>query len=140
MARNGKPKPSLFSHVATRGCSVQRADQATADEMAGFVTNFLTAQSNGAWLGVVSAQCGRVRKLVIEEKQGKLFCVYDTAEAQNPSHAEIFQTKYAVDEGNENEIRRILMDLFHSERPVDPSTYESGAIWKRLSEEHRARK
>lgn len=49
--KSGHLKPSFFSHVHTKGCSIQRDSVAETDEIVTLVKNFLAVRDNRSWLG-----------------------------------------------------------------------------------------
>lgn len=127
----GVVKPSLFEHVHSRGCSIQRDSIAKDVEINAFVTNFLIA-GNGrySWLGVVSAKCSDVRDIRIDTDTDRFMCVFDTAEPSNPSHGEICRAR-VVDEADRVELRHSLWKAFNGGAIVKPSDYRLGQIGDR---------
>jgi hypothetical protein len=125
--KKSRLKPSLFSHAENKGCSIQRESIATTEELRIFVSNFLR---NGKfeWMGVVTAQCEKVRAIRIDGKDQKTVCVYDTAEKVNPAHAEIGLTNLALEEADANEMRRHLMLVFNCDSPISPRIYRKGGL------------
>ena len=140
--RNGEFKPSLFSHVNTAGCSVQREHIATDAELGEFVRKFLLLNTGLSWKGVVSAKCADVRSITIGGPTGKKtareVCVYDTAEEGNPAHAEICRTR-RIQEADELELRRQLMAYFGDGKMLERQAYRGGAIWGALPGDLQAR-
>lgn len=143
VTKKGDLKPSLFSQIATNGCSVQRDDVATNDELINFVRSFLLAKSNRAWIGVVSSSCDAIRAISAPTGDNlRAICVYDTGEPHNQAHAEMFQTRH-VNQANEAdalEVRRSLLAAFGDGSIGNRQTYKQGAIWNSLSPELQARK
>ena len=138
--RTRKPKPNLFTHIATRGCSIQRDSRATSSEISGFLSEFLKTNSDAKWHSVLIANCGRVRGLQMPGKSQRLLCVYDAVEKKrNPSHGEIYKTRHVSDDGDLPEMRRLLMRVFDADNPIPPSRYRSGAVWGSLSPELKSR-
>ena len=137
--KKGKIKPSIFSQVMTDGCSVQRESYADNNELNSFVSNFLTAKADRIWFGVLTAKCEDLRNLSLGESPRRAVCVYDTSEKHNPAHAEMFGTAIAADEGDENELRRLLMGAFDNGKLIPPSEYLGGNVWRSIRPELRGR-
>lgn len=121
----GVVKPSLFEHVHTRGCSVQRDSIANDAEITSFVTNFLNDGDDRVWLGAVSAKCSDVRDIRIDGDKDRAMCVFDTAEPNNPSHGEICRAR-VVDEADKAELRHSLWKAFNGSVVIKPSDYRMG--------------
>lgn len=130
-------KPNLFSHIASRGCSIQRDSIATTSEITTFVSDFLNQEMKPTWFGVVSTGCATVKGFLTDDKR-RLLCVYDTAEPSNPAHAEMGRGS-DFEEGDEQELRKLLWDAFQCSAPVRPQHYRDGAVWNALSPELQAR-
>lgn len=142
VTKKGELKPSLFSQVATNGCSVQRDDVATNDELLNFIRSFLLGKDNRVWIGVVSGICGAVRAISVPAGRNlRAICVYDTAESHNPAHSEMFQTGHVnqADEADALEVRRKLLEAFGNGAIGDRRAYKQGVIWNGLSPELQAR-
>lgn len=125
--RNGKVLPSLFSHAEKKGCSIQR-ELAQNEEISAFVGDFLRTVNHSEWLGVVSAPAGDIRRMRVDGVVGRAICVYDTAEPHNPAHGEMCWSGAAMEEGDAQELRKMLMDAFRASSPTKPSAYRNGAI------------
>jgi hypothetical protein len=134
ITKNGKIKPSLFSHVDDQGCSVQRESIATDPEVSAFVRGFLEAASNREWLGVAFAFCRDIRLMPAPDRDKKrAVCLYDTAEPANPAHAEICRARHFED-ADPLELRRELLRLFGDGQIVDRKAYRAGGVWNALSQ------
>lgn len=132
--KKGRAKPNLFSHVANKGCSVQREDRAGNAELAHFVRRFLESTPNARWSGVVIGHCGTLRAFRIGSGVRRTLCVYDTAEPHNPAHAEICRTAVvADDEGDLNEARKHLLDCFGGGRIEVPERYRGGGVLAQMA-------
>ena len=131
--KNGDLKPSLFSHVESSGCSVQREEFATNDELTPWVSEFLQKQSKQSWFGTVSASSSAIRNVEVGKSLNRAFAVYDTAEKINPAHAEVFQTQYVIDEADRIELRAEIMKVFGGGVISTPEKYREGVIWNRLT-------
>jgi hypothetical protein len=127
----GQVKPSLFSHVETKGCSIQR-DMATLQEDVAFVIQFLNEASNRKWLGVAAAGCSDVRGIEIDSRARQVVCVLDTALKNNPAHAEICHNQYVVEEADRVELRAGLMAAFGGGVYSKPADYRAGQVWQAL--------
>ena len=84
-------------------------------------------------MGVVFAQCQEVRNIMIDDSKRRMVCVYDTAEPDNPAHAEICQTRH-VEDGEENELREKLFVIFGGGKITAPLQYRNGDIWNGLEQ------
>lgn len=135
--KKGRIKPSLFSHAATKGCSIQR-ESASTDELLAWLEGFLRkGKPDVAWCGVVVATAETVRSLRAARKDLQCFAVYDTAQADNVSHAEIFES-YPIDEADGPEARKELLRIFSGET-FSSQQYRNSDLWKRLSPDLQAR-
>jgi hypothetical protein len=137
--KNKRIMPSLFSHAENKGCSIQRESHARSDEVLSFVTELLKTPKN-VWLGVAMAGCKDVREATLNDGNRQVACVYDTAEMTNRAHAEICWNQLGLEEGDTNELRKIFMDLFQTDRPVMPQSYRDGAVWGSMPKELQDRK
>jgi len=131
--KRGGLKPSVFSHVHKQGCSVQREDVATEEELSTFVSDFLNGKADRKWQGVLVGSCREVRSILAGQSKHRAICVYDTAEQKNPAHGELFQTKHFADDGDQNELRSHLFKVFGEGSIILPEDYRGGAIFKKLS-------
>ena len=136
--RKGVVKSSLFDHVNTRGRSVQRDSIASVSEINLFVQDFLKAKDDRVWLGVVSAECVKVRHIAIEEKSARAVCVFDTAERGNPAHAELCRSR-VIDEADKAELRSELWKAFNGGKVTKPIEYRNGEVWATLPNAMRLR-
>lgn len=137
--KNGELKPSLFTHVETSGCSVQREHLATNAELSPWVQGFLLNQDKQSWFGTVSALSSDIREIGLNQSTNRAFAVYDTAERNNPAHAEVFQTQYVVDEADGIELRAEIMKMFGGGKITKPNHYRSGAVWNGLGQDIQSR-
>lgn len=137
--KTGAVLPSVFSHVQTVGCSIQRDSIAKFDEIVTFVRNFLAARDDRTWIGVLSGQCQKVRDIKAGESGDRAVCIFDTAEPENPAHAELCQTHYIIDEADQLELRRKLFVAFGDGLVIQPSQYRNGAAWAQLPQQLQVR-
>lgn len=137
--KKGRVKPNSFSHVHKQGCSIQRDSVAENVEMLEFVKNFLSGKDDRAWKGVLVCRCDNVRSIMDDKTAHRAICAYDTADMGNPSHAELCQTQYVIDEADEAELRFKLFSAFNSSDIITPLKYRGGAIWNSLPQSFQAR-
>ena len=130
--RKGKLKPSAFSHVYNKGCSIQRDSLADNEEIFLFVNRFLGNRDDYIWRGVLVADCSVVRNIFIKSQMKRAVCVYDTGTKDNPSHGEICQTHHVLDEDDKIELRHDLLMAFGNKRIISPDQYRSSSIWDNL--------
>lgn len=140
LSKDGKAKPNAFSHVKSKGRSVQRHDIATNDELISFTNNFLKDKGDRVWKGVLLASCDVIRAIKLHDSINRSLCVYDTAEKDNPAHAEIGQSQYVIEEADSNELRYELLKAFNEGVLTDSVLYKNGAIWNSLPLELKSRK
>lgn len=140
IGKKGELKPSVFSHVHTVGCSIQRDSVARTDEIVAFVKQFLAKQDDFAWIGVLSGRCQNVRGITAGESNDRAVCVFDTAERENPAHGELCQTHYIVEEGDKLELRRNLFAAFGDGIVIQPSQYRNGTAWNQLPRHFQTRR
>ena len=136
--KNGTILPSIFNQVFASGCSIQRNTLATITELKDFVTDFLEGDNKRSWKGVLLASCASIRQIK-NESDRRLACVYDTAEKNNPSHGDIFQTQYVIDEADPPELRAALLEAFSHGTPIPPDQYRNGEVWQQIPERLRGR-
>ena len=137
--RKGNIKPSIFSHVHSKGCSIQRDSIAKTDEIVAFVNSFLTIKDDRAWIGVLLGVCQNARGIRSGDSDNRAVCVFDTAERHNTAHGEMCQTHYVVEEADKVELRRNLFAVFNEGVVIRPPVYREGAVWNELSEGIQAR-
>lgn len=137
--RTGQLKPSCFSHVHSKGCSIQRDSVARLDELLTFVETFLGRKDEYVWRGVLCGGCRDVRSIKAIEGH-RAVCVYDTAEPENPAHGELCQTHYIIEEADQLELKRNLFAAFGDGSIIQPSEYRNGAVWQQLPQHLRARR
>lgn len=126
---DGSAKSSLFSQVFTNGCSVQRDDLARDDELKSFVANYLAHNPKQNWRGLFRARCSDVRRIENSTYPGRrAACVYDTATPENPAHAEICATRFALSEADPAEVRAELFRVFDADHMILPRDYRGGRL------------
>lgn len=123
-----KIKPSVFSHVSTVGCSVQRESIVSDEELVNFVKSYLGKNSTHLWHGILTADCNALRDIILEDQQKRIVCVYDMAEEQNRAHAEIHQSQYEIEEADRPELRAKLFEAFNNGINIEPAQYRNGSI------------
>lgn len=91
----GKVKEAAFHDVANKGMSVQRMS-IIGDENAirhqGLTRAAAAAKQDRTFECAIGANVGIIRSLCGPEGEGR-FCVYDTANANDPGHADVCLTK-----------------------------------------------
>lgn len=127
--KNGRILPSAFSHVATKGCSVQREEIATTSELKQWIDSYQQKNSAHTWIGTLASNCKSIREIQLSDKAIRILAVYDTAEDGNPAHAEIFQTEHIIEEVDRPELRAEILRSFGNGVLTEPSAYRSGALW-----------
>ena len=138
--KKGNVKPNGFSHVHSKGCSVQRDSVAKNDELLVFVKEFLSNKNDRSWRGVLFGQCHDMRNIMANKADRRAVCVYDTANPENPAHGELCQTLYVIDEADEVELRANLFVAFGNGALISPLQYRDGAIWDNLPQSLQIRK
>ena len=126
--RNDKKsvRPSFFSHIETKGCSIQRESIVNDDELVAFVKEFIKKNPGRNWLGVVTGGCHEIRSILTDQDK-RACCVYDTGNESNPAHGEICRTHH-IKEADKAELRRHLMKVFHDGLVIEPDKYRDGKI------------
>lgn len=133
--KKGRLKPNLFSHVATKGCSIVRELHATDSNVSEFVRNL--AIRDQEWIGVVTATCKGIRAIRIADTERRPLCIYDMALPNNPAHAEICQTSAVAFDGDSNELRAHLMRCFGGGLVEAPEAYRAGVILDHITDKPR---
>ena len=124
-------KPNFFSHVDTKGCSIQRESIVTDDELVAFIKEFREKNPGRNWLGVVIGSCHEIRSILSD--QGKrACCVYDTGHKSNPAHGEICKTHH-VEEADKAELRSRLMKVFNDGLVIKPHEYRDGNFFSSVN-------
>lgn len=131
--KKGKVKPNSFSHVHSRGCSIQRESHANDDEILALVNLVLNGKDDRAWKGVIFGKCQDMRSIVTDAANLRAVCAYDTANPENPAHAELCQTQNVINEADAVELRHNLFTAFGSGTIIEPHQYRNGAVWNSLS-------
>lgn len=138
--RRGNVKSNFFGYVTNNGCSVQRESLAANAEMSMFVSEFMNKNPKAVWSGIVEAICENVRIVQADDDLPQGTCVYDTAYEHNSSHAEICASRTLQEDGDANELRHDLWELFGAGHLGLPESYRDGAVWRNLSADLRDRR
>jgi hypothetical protein len=138
--KKGRLNSGAFSHVHQKGCSIQRESIACNDEMLLFIRGLLEGRDDLAWKGLLVADSSAVRKILTQNATRRAVCVYDTAEQENPSHAELCQSQHVLDKDDELELRHDLLMAFGDKVIISPTQYRGGEIWNGLTPQLQARK
>jgi hypothetical protein len=123
-----KIKPSVFSHISTKGCSIQRETIVSNTELVDFVTSYLRANPTHSWYGTLTANCKALRGIQLNGQAKRVLCVYDMAEEKNPSHGEIHQSQYVIEEADQPELRAEIFKLFNEGVHIQPKDYRGGLV------------
>lgn len=134
ITKTGKIKTGMFSHTANRGCSIQRETKATNNELVASLEQFLSGRDDATWKGILQARTSDVRSIVLSDAKERAVCVYDTADENNPAHAEMCNSYVLTDEDN-IELRFELTKAFDNGRIINPIDYRGGKVWNLLSAE-----
>ena len=123
---NKSVRPSFFSQVDTKGCSIQRESIVNDNELVAFVKEFKKTNPGHSWLGVVTGGCHEIRSILTDQDE-RACCVYDTGNESNPAHGEMCRTHH-IKEADKAELRRHLMKAFHDGLVIEPDKYRDGKI------------
>lgn len=128
--KTGKIKNNIFGHAFTNGCSTQREDLASDDEIRAFKNKFIASDSRWTWYGTLITDCATLRSIGLPRQQNiRAMCVYDTAEKDNPSHAEFFHSQIQeISEEDIVELRYELFEAFNVKNPILPNSYRGGRL------------
>lgn len=126
--KNGKVLPAAFSHVATKGCSVQRESVATDAELTQWIGGYSQKNPLHIWKGTLVSTCQSLREIQLSDKTIRTVAVYDTAEPGNPAHAEIFQTEHVIDDADRIELRAEVLKCFSNGNLTEPTAYRANAL------------
>jgi hypothetical protein len=138
--KTGRLMPNFADHAFSQGFSVQRHDLAKAPELSAVVSGFLTRKEKAAWLGVAKSSTRSLREFrSTVSGDHPIFGVYDSAEPDNPAHAEIACTKYQIEDADRLEAYAEIFRSFGSGELLARENYFGGAVWAGLSSDHRAR-
>lgn len=128
---DGRVNAAAFSDVQDKGLSCDRdatAEPSTAIHERGSAQVNTHNQDNPdkgprKYLGVVGALCEDIRTLPYDDGS-KAFAVYDTAKADNPSHADVFQIT-TKSPSQQKLLRKRLRDKFSQIPLAPPSNVEA---------------
>lgn len=132
VGKKGKLKPSVFSHVQTKGCSIQRESIAEDNHSLALVREVIRSKDDIGWQGVLFGQCGDIRRITVGDTKRRSICVYDTADHNNPAHGELCQTQH-FEEDDIIELRHNLLVAFDNGSLTSPNQYRNGATLNSLS-------
>lgn len=105
-------KPNFFNHAFTKGLSTQRLERSGNSELAQWINSFLRVDTDRVWLGYVQASCDAIRAILHSTERLRLFCVYDSATDDNPSHVEVCASRRIIEEADRLEARAELRKAF----------------------------
>lgn len=124
-----KVKNNIFGHAFTKGCSIQRENLASDDEIRDFKDNFIAKVAGQLWSATLVADCASLRSITLPGQSVRSMCVYDTAEKDNPAHGEFFQSQsHKLGPEDILELRHELFRVFDIENPIKPASYRGGRI------------
>lgn len=119
---NGKPTPFAFSDVAELGLSVTREQASDLVMTAAIAKRLDNLDASADWHSVSLASVADIRSIhrsLQNKPLERAFGVYDTAEPDNPEHAEVMQTKAG---------RSLRSELRKKFSAVDRRDYRSGRL------------
>jgi hypothetical protein len=129
--KSGGIKTNFFAHVLNVGCSVQRENVATDDQLivlaSDAIARAISRDPKSSWYGVLLAKTEDLRKISIGSNNERTVCIYDTALKLNPAHAEISISRN-LEEDDIVELRHELSKAFSSSKVVSPNLYRNGRI------------
>lgn len=116
MRKDKTPKPAALSDAERGGLSMFREADATNEEIraaaVGLVERARKSQGDKAGVfGVLRIICKTIRECAGEGEADPAYCVYDTADAEAPSHAEAFQRVAGIQDDLRDDRRRKLYSL-----------------------------
>ena len=110
----GKLKPTCFDDASSKGLSVNRAEfiplQALIEKGLAKAATDRERKPDRQFYGLASTNCAEIRQINSSTTKARAFCVFDTALADDPSHADICQIVRGKQEGRS--ARRKLYDAF----------------------------
>ena len=111
----GKLKPALFDDASSKGLSVNRADfipfQTFIEKGLAKAATDRERKPDRQFFGLASTKCGNVRAILTTASE-RAFCVFDTAHANDLSHADVCQIVRGKQEGRS--ARSKLYDAFNT--------------------------
>jgi hypothetical protein len=118
------PRASALTDAERNGLSTFRDYLAESQNIRAVAKNLveraLVSNKEAGVFGVLLLPVAEVREYRCSDDSSSSYCVYDTALADNPSHAEIFQRVAGVDESLKENRRQGLFKLVRTKFiPVD---------------------
>lgn len=107
---------------------MQRDEKAKVPELVQWLDSYREKNTEHVWLGTLACASQAVRSVVLGDKPNRVLAIYDTAEPTNQAHAEIFQTEHVIDESDQIELRKELLQRFCNGVLTIPASYRSGAL------------
>jgi len=108
-ASSSSVKSGVLSHAENIGMSVFRSDATTSELLSVAEKLIQTARKNGntkaGLFGVLQFSCLVARTYKPDNEERPVYCVYDTAQEDLPSHGDIFQRVNGV-EAPQRDVRR----------------------------------
>lgn len=123
-----KIKPSVFSHIFSKGCSIQREAVASNSELVDFIASYLKKNPAHSWHGTLTASCEAIREIKINGQEKRVLCAYDMAEEHNPAHGEIHQSQYVIEEADMPELRAEIFKRFNEGVHTQAKDYRDGLV------------
>jgi hypothetical protein len=123
-AKNGRPKASALTDAERNGLSLFREALVTDNHIRSVAMRLVArARENQinsrkkcevGLFGVLYIECSVIRAFKRDAESERCYCVYDTAQADNPSHSEAFQCVASIDEAVQEDRRRQLFTIVQS--------------------------
>ncbi|WP_133121891.1 hypothetical protein [Pleomorphomonas carboxyditropha] len=118
------PKDGVLSQAESSGMSIFR-DSASNEELKAVAEKLVNgARSNGnakaGLFGVLRFRCGDARDYFPDDEEDPVYCIYDTAKADLPSHGDTFQRVNGFDQPRRDLRRKGLFSVLEKTFvPVD---------------------
>lgn len=108
--QTGKVKSAAFAHAGTVGMSVTRLDHRSEEELKMQERSKDGEPEPRRYVGYLLARCEDIRQIRSDGPQA--FGTYDTAQRDNPAHADVCQAQAIRARSKGSELRRALQRAF----------------------------